>query len=348
MGFKTVIASGEGIALEVGRYVPEGTTKVFIVSDKTVMGLHGPAIIEALRDHDVESITIPAGEASKDLYTVAKLYAHMAQKGCDRSAAVLALGGGVVSDIAGFLAATMLRGLALIIVPTTVVGAVDAAIGGKNGVDIEAGKNLVGTFHWPLAVLIDPSLLKTLPIEQWRMGLAEVLKYGVIARPDLLDEVERAATALQAGRRPDGGFLFEAALVKAKVVEQDPIEMGLRRILNFGHTVGHAIEAATGFKVPHGEAVATGMAVEARVAERVCDFAHTDRIKIEGLVRGLGFETRPPCAFAQALSFMRRDKKALSGVIRMSLPKALGVMEEAGGAFAVEVDGKVLEGCWDG
>ncbi len=343
----SLLVFGPGSVRALADALPPGSRRVFLVSDDTVMGLHGPRVRAALRGLEVVPLAFRAGEASKTRATLARIQDRMSARGVDRGCVVVALGGGVVSDLAGLAAATLLRGLVLVNVPTTLVGAVDAAIGGKNGVDTPRGKNLLGTFHWPRAVIVDFDLLATLPPDQWRAGLAEVLKHGVVSEPGLLDDVEAAARALARGRLPGPDLVRRAAMVKARVVAKDPYERGLRRILNFGHTVGHAIESATGYAVGHGAAVATGMVVESRIACRVTGLGASEASRILQIVRALGLPAEPPCGFEQALLYVRNDKKSLHGAIRMSLPRAIGEMDDAGGDHAVPVPPSVIEACWN-
>lgn len=337
---------GHGSARWLAEVLPPDTRRVFLVSDDCVMRLYGPRVTRLLEGHDVVPIAFPAGEASKTRATLARIQDRMSARGVDRASAVVALGGGVVTDLAGLAAATLLRGLGLVNVPTTLIGAADAAIGGKNGVDTPLGKNLLGTFHWPRAVIVDCDLLATLPLDHWRAGLAEVLKYGVVSDPGLLEDVESAAMDLTRGRLPGPDLVRRAAMVKARVVAADPYEHGVRRILNFGHTVAHAIESATGYAIGHGEAVAAGMVIESRIACRVTGLDASHASRIARIVRALGLPAGPPCAFARAARYLFHDKKSLHGTIRMSLPRALGEMDDADGEYARPVPLDVIEACW--
>src|SRR5260370_20340203 len=238
-------------------HIPTSAGKVFFISTEDVWQLHGGAV----SDVPHELLIFRGGEARKRLEEVEVLAEQMVAKGADRSSVVVAIGGGILTDVAGFLAAIFMRGIPVIQIPTTLLAQVDAAIGGKTGVNLVAGKNLVGSFHQPLGVLIDPGALATLPEREYRAGLFEVIKYGVISSPALF----RLLTERQndvAARVPDvvDEIIAESVRIKAEVVSADEREGGIRKILNFGHTVGHALEAETAYaRFLHGEAVAAGM-----------------------------------------------------------------------------------------
>jgi 3-dehydroquinate synthase len=270
---------------------------------------------------------MPAGEAAKTLETVRAAYSWLAGQRVERGDTVIALGGGVVGDLAGFVAATYLRGLRLVQAPTTLVAQVDSAIGGKVGVDLPEGKNLVGAFHQPALVLADTDLLATLPEREWRAGLAEVIKHGIIRDPGLLDVLEGQRAAILA-REPGvvAALVARAGAVKVEVVMEDPLEHGLRRILNYGHTLGHAVEREAGYGVVlHGEAVAWGMAAAARIG-RACGTCHEafvawqdDLLRAYGLLAPL-----PPLRVAELIEATRLDKKSATGRIRWVLPCGRG------------------------
>jgi 3-dehydroquinate synthase len=293
-----------------------------VVSDANVWPHWGEPLLAGLRGsgYAPEVIVLPAGEEQKHLDNVRLLYDRLAVAGVDRGAAVLALGGGVITDMAGFAAATFMRGVPLVPVPTTLLGMIDAAIGGKVAVDHPRGKNLIGAFVQPLLVMLDPDTLATLPDQERRAGLAEIIKAGVIADPTLF-------TALEAGA-PSADLRWEierAIAVKIAVVEEDPYEQGRRAVLNLGHTFAHAIEVLSSYRLHHGLAVSIGMAAAARLAELrgVGTAALSERI-ISTLTRhGLPttYEEHPPAAVYQA---MRADKKRRGGTPRLVLPRAIG------------------------
>ncbi len=299
--------------------------RLVLCSDSNVMPLRGERLTEALRGAGfrVERWTMPAGETHKTLATVADAYGTFAALRLERADVVLALGGGVVGDTAGFAAATFMRGLRLVQVPTTVVAQVDSAIGGKVGVDLPEGKNLVGAFHQPALVVADTALLQTLPEREWVAGLAEVIKHGLIRDRALLDRLaSRPAELLAREPLAVAEIVARAVLVKVAVVAEDPLEKGLRRILNYGHTFGHAIERVAGYGVVlHGEAVAWGMAAAARMgaALGLCDQAFVawqdDLLRAYGLLRPL-----PALDAAALLSATRLDKKSAGGRVSWILP----------------------------
>ena len=297
----------------------------FIISSSPIWKFHGAAVEQALPGAEV--ILMPDGERAKTLRTVAMLYDALIKAGGDRSATVIGVGGGVVGDVAGFAAASFLRGVRLVHVPTTLLAQVDSAVGGKVGVNHELGKNLIGAFHQPIVVVADPLLLATLPRREFRSGLYEVVKYGVIASRELFDRVDRDLAAIFE-RTPAvlAPVIAESCRIKADVVSQDEREGGLRRTLNFGHTVGHAIEAVSRYqRYAHGEAVAYGMLAAADLATTRGLFADSDRATLARLIAKLG--PLPPVSDLSAAAIckaIRRDKKVLDGRLHMILPAALG------------------------
>jgi 3-dehydroquinate synthase len=305
------------------------TGRALVCTDDNVAPLHGARAVELLRGAGVDADlwTMPAGERYKTLETVNSLYEWLAARRAERRDLLVACGGGVVGDLSGFAAATYLRGLRLIQVPTTLVAQVDSTVGGKVGVDLPAGKNLVGAFHQPSLVVADPLLLSTLPAREWSAGLAEVVKHGVIGGGDLLDDLEREHDVIMA-REPTvvAPLVARAVAVKIDVVRQDPLEAGLRRVLNYGHTLGHAIERVAGYGVVlHGEAVAWGMAAAARIGAEIgtCDAAFVEWQ--DNLLRGYGLLRPLPALDADALiAATRLDKKVVAGRVKWVLPRRAG------------------------
>ncbi|MBM3777679.1 MAG: 3-dehydroquinate synthase [Acidimicrobiia bacterium] len=300
----------------------------FVVSNTTVWGLHGETIERALDPAGV--ILIPDGERHKTLQTTGRIYEGLIRKGADRASAVVAVGGGVVGDIAGFAAATYLRGIALAHVPTTLLAQVDSAIGGKVGVNHALGKNLIGAFHQPAIVVSDPALLDTLPKREFRSGLYEVVKYGMIASRSLFDTLATHTTAIL---KRDPAVLLPAitgsSRIKADVVSADERESGLRRILNFGHTVGHALEAVTRYRrFRHGEAIAVGMLAAAEIAVGRGALSACDRDALAMLIRRLGRLPRvTDLSPTEILEAVRRDKKVVSGRLHFVLCTAIGATD---------------------
>jgi len=253
-----------------------------------------------------------------------------------------------VGDLSGFVAATYMRGVPFIQVPTTLIAMVDAAIGGKTGVDTPAGKNLVGCFHMPAAVLVDPQVLATLPLRELRAGFAEVIKCGVVADAAYFQLVRDAIPGLLSGDVAKSDRL-ESVLVggigiKVRVVVQDEREAGLRKILNFGHTIGHAVEKTTGYSLLHGEAVAIGMAVESQLAERIGAAEPGTAATIVEVLTSAGLPSRvpPECAPQQLLDAMRSDKKGREGKIRFALPTKIGEMAKDGDDWSVAVSDQLI------
>jgi 3-dehydroquinate synthase len=302
-----------------------------VISDENVAPLYAPALASGF-EGDATLFTIPAGEPHKSRETWALLTDAMISAGLGRDTTVLALGGGVVGDLAGFVAATYMRGVPVVQLPTTLLAMVDASIGGKTGVDTPGGKNLVGAFHPPAAVVIDPETLATLPPEQLRYGAAEILKHGVIADAAYFDEAAAALPTMLGNqeRSPDRWLPLIAGSVRIKlgVVGGDERERGARKTLNFGHTIAHAIERSTEYEVPHGVAVAIGMVVESRIAELagIADAGTADRV--EGAVAGAGLPCEPPAWLdaSTVLEATRTDKKGRRGAVEYSLPLRIGEM----------------------
>ena len=297
----------------------------FVVSSPLIWRLHGQRLARALAIS--EPILIPDGERFKQLGTVSRVYDALVRASADRASTLLTFGGGVVGDMAGFAAATYLRGIALVHVPTTLLAQVDSAIGGKVGVNHPLGKNMIGSFYQPHAVVIDPSVLATLPRREFRAGLYEVVKYGVTSSPALFDRVRDGRDAIFA-REPGilAAVIAESCRIKAAVVAADEREAGPRRILNFGHTAGHALEAVTKYRrYRHGEAVAYGMLVAAALAASRGALARQDQTALAAVVARLG--PLPPIAdisWTELMEAMKHDKKMVAGRLHFVLPTAIG------------------------
>jgi 3-dehydroquinate synthase len=304
-----------------------------IVTDENVRAL-APQISEALRSVGIEagSVVLPSGEATKSLDRASDLYDELIRMRSDRHTVIVALGGGVIGDLAGFAAATYARGLPLLMVPTSLLAQVDSSVGGKVGVNHPRAKNLIGAFHQPAGVWIDTEYLGTLPDRELRCGLAEVVKYGVILDEAFFAELEAEADAILA-REPDilRRIVARSCRLKADVVARDEREeTGLRAILNFGHTIGHAIEAVAGYRgaFRHGEAVAAGMVAECRLAERLGWIGPETTRRLERLLDHFGLPTSCEALAADGLmEAMSRDKKNRAGSIRFVLPRRLGQVE---------------------
>ena len=299
---------------------------VALVTDEHVGPLHGGRAARSLGEagYSVVRISLPAGEASKSLASAARLWEEFLKGGLERGSTVVALGGGVITDLAGFAASVYLRGVRWVSVPTSLLGMIDASLGGKTAVDLPQGKNLVGAFHPPALVLADPDILHTLPAAELRNGLAEVLKHGVLRDPDLFATCARGWDALQAA---DWNALVRQAMaVKVEYIQRDPFERGERAALNLGHTIGHAIEGASGFGLRHGEAVSIGMVAAARLSVRAGMAGPGLVEQIRGALLGLGLPVSAPVNIdkEEILELMQSDKKKRAGRLRFVLPVKIG------------------------
>ncbi len=317
-----------------------GVRQVVVVADQTVAGLHGASLAAALPVPPVV-LTFPAGEGSKSLRMVEQLSERLAEARIERDAVLVAFGGGVAGDLAGFLAATWLRGVRFLQVPTTLLAAVDASVGGKTGVNLAAGKNLVGAFHQPIAVVIDTDFLATLPVRACGAGLAESVKHAAIRQPDFLAWHEAEAGRISA-RAPEtlAELIARNCAIKADVVARDEREADLRAILNHGHTVGHALEHLLEYRLQHGECVALGMLVENEIAVRRGLLTAEVAERIAALLRRLGLPVRlpEPVSPADVLAACAVDKKNRAGAIHFVLLKALGAPVRVADVTPAEVE----------
>lgn len=300
-----------------------------IVTDENVARLHGHAFRERLHGAGVPVglIEVAAGEASKTRQVWSVVTDRMLEAGVGRDGCVLAVGGGVIGDLAGFVAATYMRGIPVVQIPTTLMAMIDASLGGKTAIDVPAGKNLVGAFHHPRAVLADPHVLTTLPDAQFRAGLAEAVKHGAIADADYLTWLSDAAPAILARTDAVVERLVRTSIeIKARIVSADARESGVRAILNFGHTVGHAVERLTDWRTPHGHAVAIGMVVEARLGERLGLTEPGTAATLERLCLRFGLPAGLPhgISMAAVADATLSDKKGRRGVTRFALIRRPG------------------------
>ncbi len=306
-------------------------SRIFVVTSPPIRKHWGSTLKKSLvrAGRRVEILEMPDGERSKKLAQLEKLAAKLVKRGADRGSVILALGGGVVGDVGGFLASIFMRGIRVVQVPTTLLAQVDAAIGGKTGVNLAAGKNLLGTFHQPLAVLADPDVLATLPEREYRSGLFEAMKYGVIRNPAIFERMESQREALLAR---DGALLetliADCVRVKAAVVSADEREGGERRILNFGHTIGHALEAETRYrKLLHGEAVGWGMIAAALIGYALDRTDSLTAQRIIATVFAYGPLPRFKLQGRQLLKRLSADKKTVGGVPHFVLATSMGKVE---------------------
>ncbi|MUG97469.1 3-dehydroquinate synthase [Scytonema sp. UIC 10036] len=306
--------------------------KVLIVSNPTLFKHYGERAIGSLESagFEVASCTLPPGERYKTLSLVQKIYDTALENRIERSSTMVALGGGVIGDMTGFAAATWLRGINFVQVPTTLLAMVDASIGGKTGVNHPQGKNLIGAFHQPRLVLIDPEVLKTLPMREFRAGMAEVIKYGIIWDAQLFNEME-ASKRLDQMRyvKPEliHTILTRSCQAKADVVSKDEKEAGLRAILNYGHTIGHAVESLTGYRVVnHGEAVAIGMVAAGQIAVELGMWQKEEAERQDFLIQKAGLPTQLPSGLDidAIVDALQLDKKVKAGKVRFILPTQIG------------------------
>ena len=320
-----------GALLRAGRLVHAaiGLRKLFVIADEAVWALLGQRLRRGLASADWMPLAVPLGEPRKRLSSVEELCDRLHAAGADRSSAVLAFGGGIAGDVGGFVAACYMRGIDCVQIPTTLLAQVDASVGGKTGVNLESGKNLVGAFHQPRLVVVDPATLDTLPEREYRAGIQEVVKHGIIRSADLFGFMESQREAVLA-REPAAveRMIGDSVRIKAAVVREDEREGGLRRILNFGHTLGHALEAETGYRVLlHGEAVAFGMVAAARLSELRGRLRATDRSRIESVVLSYAPDLRDGLQSVEPARVAARiggDKKAVGGKARFVLATAIG------------------------
>ena len=316
-----------GVLARLSEFVPSSATSLFVATTRDVWDLHGETVSAALDSRPFTPIYFPGGEANKRFTYVEALAEQMMRAGADRGSVLIALGGGIATDMGAFLASLFMRGIPVIQVPTTLLAQVDAAIGGKTGVNLVAGKNLIGTFHQPIAVLMDPLVLRTLPEREYRAGLFEVVKHGVIASEELFRFLQTNAGQVLAQEAEAVEYIIsESARIKAEVVSADEREGGLRRILNYGHTFGHALEAETRYKhLLHGEAVAFGMIAASHLGVTLGLLDGADHRQIVEVTRSYGEIPSLKGITAESL-FVRlvSDKKTIGGKIHFVVPDRIG------------------------
>ncbi len=328
----------------LAEFLPAGAGRVFVVTTADVWKLWGAKIRGQGRDFDV--LFFPGGEANKRLSEVERLADEMVARGADRTNVVVGFGGGIVTDVSGFLAAIFMRGVPVLQVPTTLLAQVDAATGGKTGVNLVGGKNLIGSFHQPLAVLIDPEVLSTLPQREYRAGLFEVIKCGIIRDAALFELLEERIDETLV-RNPDvvDELIAAAVRIKAEVVSADERESDLRRILNFGHTIGHAMEAETEYmRFLHGEAIAWGMLAATRLAELLGVLDASAARRIAGTICRYGpLPSAKDLNIEHLMARLASDKKTLQGKIHFVLPVAVGAVKVISGIEPVLIRQAIVE-----
>ena len=323
-----------GILDRATQFLPSSAGKVFVVSTEDLWQLHGQELRRGLGGVVYDVLFLPPGEEQKRLAPLEALAEEMVRRGADRSSTVIAFGGGIVCDMAGFLAAMFMRGIPVLQVPTTLLAQVDAGIGGKTGVNLAVGKNLIGAFHQPLAVLIDPGVLETLPDREYRAGLYEIIKAGVIRSQPLFDFLtQRARDVLARDADAVDHIIAESVKIKTEVVTADEREGDLRRILNFGHTFGHALEAETAYaRLLHGEAVAFGMRAAVYLAEMTGYLSAEDSVDILETIRLYGpTPTLDGISPERLLARLASDKKTIRGKVHFVLPERIGKVKIVSG-----------------
>ncbi len=323
-----------GALSRLAEFVPARVGKVFVVSTPDVWQLHGNSFSAAMGERAFQTLLFPGGEENKRMSSVEALAEEMIEKGGDRSSLVIGFGGGIVTDLAGFLSAIFMRGVPFISIPTTLLAQVDAGVGGKTGANLKSGKNLIGAFHQPLVVLADTSLLRTLPERELRAGLFEVLKCGVIrSKPLFRTMVNKTRLILHRDAATLEALIAESVRIKCEVVSADEKEQGVRKILNFGHTIGHAIEAETQYaRFLHGEAVGLGMKAAAILSQLA---GRTDESVASEIVEAVDLYGPIPSAAnldpLKLLARLAKDKKTIRGSVHFVLTTGIGSTEVVSG-----------------
>jgi 3-dehydroquinate synthase len=336
----------ERIALLIAKNYKAGSYAV--ITDSNVGPLHGKKLVTCLKDVglNVDLIEFPAGEASKNINTVLDIVGKLIEIGADRTSTLIAFGGGVVGDMAGFVASVYMRSIPYIQIPTSLIAQVDSSIGGKTAIDLPSGKNLLGTFYQPKAVFTDLNYLTTLPTKEFNNGLAEIIKYAIIDDEKMFRILEDNMAAIKGRDEALLKRIVESCCrIKKSIVEIDEREQGLRRILNYGHTLGHALEAQSDFAISHGEGVALGMIAAAHISERAGYLAIQERERIESLIRQAGLPNGIPNKLAvdKIISRLRMDKKKKGDVIHFVLLKKIG-MPFVNGGIDDKIIAEVIEG----
>ncbi|MEW6185125.1 MAG: 3-dehydroquinate synthase [Thermodesulfobacteriota bacterium] len=323
---------GQDILDRVGVILNKGTwiNRFVIITDSRVNRLHGQRVLETLRSMNlkVDLIDFPEGEGSKNMGTTLQLVDKLMDLGADRHTALIALGGGVTGDMTGFIASIYMRGVPFFQIPTTLMAQVDSSIGGKTGIDLPAGKNLLGTFYQPQAVFIDLDFLNTLEDKEYISGLAEIIKYGVIEDPQILATLEQEIQALKKrDLRLLEKLVGKSCRIKKRIVEMDEKEGGLRRILNFGHTLGHAVESESGYALSHGQAVGIGMVFAARLSQKLNYLSLKEAERIESLVKACALPHRIPTELKTkaVVARLSKDKKKEGTQVPFVLIKKIGL-----------------------
>ncbi|MCX7914425.1 MAG: 3-dehydroquinate synthase [Thermodesulfovibrionales bacterium] len=323
---------GCGILSEIGSELLRFnfSQRIVIISNPKVFSLYGSIVVDSLKkvNFEVSSLIIPDGESYKDYFWSYHILSELLSRGLDRNSCLIALGGGVIGDITGFVASVYMRGINFVQIPTTLLSQVDSSVGGKTGVNHPLGKNMIGTFYQPRLVWIDVDTLKTLPMREFLCGMAETIKYGIIWDEDLFKTIEaERLNILGLSQSHIGDVIKRACEIKAHIVSMDEREAGLRSILNFGHTIGHAIETETSYsRFLHGEAVAIGMSLEASLSERMGILDKVSVLRIKSLINSYGLSTElpPDMDLEHLIKHIEIDKKRENGEIKIIIPERIG------------------------
>lgn len=313
-----------------------------IITDKNVDKLLASTLLQnpGLKGVQTHKIVVEANETSKSMAEAEKVLSQLAALNIDRQAVLIALGGGVVGDLTGFVASVYKRGVRFIQVPTTLLAQVDSSIGAKNGLNLAEGKNLIGTTYPPVAVIADTSILASLPEREIKQGLAEAIKSGVIWDKKIFDYIEKQFN------KPSPDFYKQLTLLciaaKVKITDKDPFEKGLRKIINYGHTVGHALEAASNHKISHGEAVALGMQAEGYIAQQLGVLENNQLRRQNQLIAKLGVTPKIPASDDELIALMRRDKKSKAGKLYFVMPTKIGNIRHQGNEYAFEASEEIV------
>ena len=321
--------------------------RYLIITDNNIQKLFGNKLLKKLKNKNlkVDLISFKAGEQSKNISTYAQLIESTHKLGLDRNSAIIALGGGVVGDIAGLVAATYMRGIAYIQIPTSLLAQVDSSIGGKVAIDLNRGKNSCGAFYQPKAVYIDISLLKNLPKKELLNGLAEIVKHAIIQDKQLFSYIEENINKiLKKDEKTLTKIIKRNCQIKAKIVQLDEKELNLRKIVNYGHTIGHALETLTNYKkYSHGQAISIGMVVESKISNKLGWLTKEDLDQQIKLFKKLGLPTKlPKLQPNKIINELKKDKKAVSGKVQFTLPKKIGTMQTKNGKYGLTISNKVI------
>lgn len=321
---------GSGLLAQTGNWLNENgfSGKLVMITDPTVNKLYGETLSRGLTNdgYTVSTLLVPEGEEQKSLETAGRLYRELTRSRAERTTPILALGGGVIGDLAGFVAATYLRGVPLVQIPTTLLAQVDSSVGGKVAVNHGQLKNMIGAFYQPRLVLADINTLKTLPAEELANGLAEVIKSAAIRDEKFFAFLEENLDRIKAlDEKALEEIIFQSVKVKAEVVEKDEMDSGLRNILNYGHTIGHAIESVSGFNVGHGKAVAIGMMAAARISNQMGMLDENEVVRLKKVIEQAGLPTKmPDFKLEEIMQAMEHDKKIRQDKVRFVLLKSIG------------------------